>query len=236
MGVVDLLGNIISSIKFLNSLLENTIYNRTVICNKPTEQERGAIHLKVRKGILSVPRKLPFKIPPHAKIIEDENYELISYKIDNKRGVVPCINCSDIELNQEVHYFQFRYTRTIDGQFISKYIECVEMDASDGRKVTVKNNSDIEFINYLVKCRVSLPRYIILDFENLEKMPKEIIKVNDNTGEKIESFISNIFMKGEIGNSLVINLYGDVCWYIDLDPNEKKIFKLCNSETKKQQC
>lgn len=57
-----------------------------------------------------------------------------------------------------------------------------------------------------------LPRRIISDFENLKETSEEIIKVHDNVEEKIESFIGNIFMKGEIGSSSsMINLSGDIC-------------------------
>jgi len=238
MEALELLGiRVLSSIKLLNSLLENTVHNRTVFCSESIEQ--GEIHLKIKKGLISAPRELSFKIPPYATIIEDEHVGVISCKVayDDKKGSVSFINCSNLGPNQEVHDFQFHYKRAVDWRFISSCIECIEMDVPDGKKVTVKNNSDIEFINYLVKCRMSLPRQIISDFENLKETPEEIIKVHDNVGEKIESFIGNIFMKGEIGgSSSVINLYGDICWHIDLNPNEKKIFRLCSSKIKGKQC
>ena len=139
----------------------------------------------------------------------DENVGVISRKIayDGKKGSVSFINCSNLGPNQEVHDFRFHYKKAVDWRFISSCIGCIEMDVPDGKKITVKNNSDMEFINHLVKCRMPLPRHIISDFENLKETPEEIIKVHDNVEKKIESFIGNIFMKGEIGGySSVINL------------------------------
>lgn len=228
----ELLGiRVLSSIKLLNSLVENTVHNRTVYCSESIEQ--GEIHLKIKKGFISVPRELSFKIPTHAKIIKSEIVGVMTRKIvyDDKKGSASFIDCSNLSPTQEVHDLRLHYKKAVDWRFISSCIECIEMDVSDGKKITVKNNTDIEFINYLIKCRMSLPRHITLDFENLKETPEKIITVHSNAGEEMESFIGNVYMKGASNISCsAINLYGDICWHIDLNPNEKKTFKLCDSE------
>ncbi len=75
------------------------------------------------------------------------------------------------------------------------------MDVPDGKKITAKNNPDMEFINHLVKCRMSLPHHIISDSGNRKETPEEIIKGHDNAEEKNGSFMCNIFMKWEIDKS-----------------------------------
>ena len=237
MEPLELLGiRVLSSIKLLNLVLESTVCNRTVFCSTLTEQ--GEIRLKIRKGFIPIPRELSFKVPPYAEIIEDETVRVINnnnFPYADKKGLGFCISSSDLGSNQEVHEFQFRYKRAVDGRFIGNRVEYIEVDVSGGKRVTVINNSDIGLINYLMKCRMPLPRYIISDFENFKKITEEIIKVYDTAGEeKIKFSIGNIFMKGDVNNSsFAINLYGDICWYTDLNPNERKIFELCGSETKR---
>jgi hypothetical protein len=238
MELLELLGiRVLSSIKLLNLVLESTVCNRTVFCSRLTE--KGEIRLKIRKGLLSLPRELSFKVPPYAEIIEDENVRVINnnnFPYADGDGLGFCIYSSNLGSNQEVHEFRFQYTRAIDGGFIGNRVECIEANVSDGNKrVTVKNNSDIELIDYLMKCRMPLPRYVISDFNNFKRMPEEIIKVYDDAGEKkIKISIGKVFMKGEVNDSsFAVNLYGDICWYTNLNPNERKTFEVCGSETKR---
>lgn len=233
-GISELLGilRILSSTKISNSILKTSICKRIIFCD--TSIENGYIHLKIRKGLFPYPRELSFEIPPYAEITKDGK-TVVTIKIvyDDEKGFLCFVNCSNLGSNQEVHNIQLRYKRMVTDEEINNCIEVTEINLPDGKQVTVKNKSEIELMNYLVKCRMPLPHDIILNSENHEDTSEEIIKVYADAGGKIKISRIDVHLKlGSVGSSSAINLQGDVSWYIDLAPMEGKKFILCDSVKK----
>ena len=106
--------------------------------------------------------------------------------------------------------------------YIESKIECVERDTSNGKEITLKNKSDIEVIDYIITTKCPLPKNVIPILEKSRKKDLDgYIDVFLGEKEKIKFNFGNIYMSGKD-----INLFSDVYWYLNLNPNETKVFNV----------
>lgn len=109
-----------------------------------------------------------------------------------------------------------------------KYISSLVKVGKEGEKVIVENKSNMKIIRYKVIVRMHLSFYLrdILDFDErrLEIFKKEYmrgnIKVHDDRGTLVETSLERLYPKNGI------RMEGDISWLTDINPNERKTFKI----------
>lgn len=216
----------------LNSIMQQEIHDRIVYCDRL--EEEGFIHLQVRKGIIPLPLLIPFNMPSNSGISEfQDNEEVFEFfaKIerDEKRNIQRgFLDFSKITFHPRIQGFPIRYKRIVDIKSISSLVKV----GKEGEEVIVENKSNTKIIKYKVIVRMHLSFYLrdILDFDErrLEIYKKEYmrenIKVNDDRGTIIKASLERLYQKNGI------RLEGDISWLTDINPNERKIFKIFVSD------
>ena len=231
---MDFSGALSGLLKFLslNSILQQEIHDRIVYCDRL--EEEGVIHLQVRRGIIPFPRLIPFNMPSNSGISEfQDNEDVFEFfaKIehDKKKNIQRgFLDFSKITFHPRIQDFLMRYERIFDMKYISSLVKV----GKEGEKVIVENKSNMKVIRYKVIVRMHLSFYLrdILDFDErrLEIFKKEYmrgnIKVHDDRGTLVETSLERLYQKNGI------RMEGDISWLTDINPNERKTFKIYVSD------
>lgn len=231
---MDFLGALSGLLKFLslNSILQQEIPDRIVYCDRP--EEEGIIHLQVRRGIIPLPCLIPFNMPLNSGISEFQDNEevfefLAKIEHDEKKNIQRgFLDFSKITFHPRIQSFLIRYERIIDIKFISSLVKV----GKEGEEVIVENKSNTKIMRYKVIVRMHLSFYLrdILDFDERrlgifkKEYMKRNIKVSDDRGTLIEASLERLYQKNGI------RMEGDISWLTDINPNERKTFKIFVSD------
>lgn len=231
---MDFSGALFGLLKFLNlnSILQQEIHARVIYCD--SLEERGTIQLQVKKGVIPFPRLIPFNMPLNSRIGKIQDNEEVSeflakIEYDKKKNIQRgFINFSKITFHPRVQEFLIRFERIFDMKYIKSLVEV----GKEREEVIVENKSNTKIIRYKVIVRMHLSFYLrdILDFDEkrLEAFKKEYmeknLKVFDDKGTIIEASLERLYLKNGI------RLEGDISWLTDINPNERKTFKIFVSD------
>jgi len=136
--------------------------------------------------------------------------------------LITFIDCHKLPPRQKKFSFSFKYIKNIELNEIENKIECMERETSNGKEITVKNKTNIQFINFIIKSKIQLPKKSFSSINELRK--KDITKfilINDRNQNKISFDIGNIYMSGK-----EICLFCDIFWFENINPNEIKVFNI----------
>jgi hypothetical protein len=126
---MDFLGALSGLLKFLNlnSILQQEIHDRIVYCDRL--EEDGIIHLQVRRGIIPLPRLIPFNMPSNSGISKFQDNEEVfeffakmeyDYKKNIRQGF---LDFSKITFHPRIQGFPIRYERIIDIKDINSLVK-----------------------------------------------------------------------------------------------------------------
>lgn len=236
MGLIETVPSFLKLIN-LSSIEQQYTTNRVLFCD--LLEERGVIQLKIRRGVIPLPRLIPFNMPQNSKIDEIQNYELIEKNIltkrieynEKKEVLRGFINISKTTFYPRIEELSIRYKRLVPLNFLSLIEAKIEVKNEENNTLVVTNvinNSDIEFKRYKVVVRVPLSFYLgdIVDFDEkrLEAFKKEYLRENievyDNMGQITEITLGHIYVKDGI------RMESDIFWLTNLGMNETKAFKI----------
>ena len=231
---MDFLGALsnISKILSVNSIIQQEIHDRIVYCDRLGEE--GFIHLKVKRGIIPLPRLIAFNMPSNSGMSNfqdnEEVFELLAkIEYDKKKKIQRgLLDFSMIAFHPRIQSFPIRYERVIGINHISSLVKV----GKEREEVIVENKSNMKIIRYKVIVRIHLSFYLrdILDFDErrLEIYEKEYmrknIKLYDDRGTLIEASLERLYQKNGI------RMEGDISWLTDINHNERKIFTLLVSD------
>lgn len=225
MGIIEVVVAFIGSKKILISLEKNEIIPQIIYCNRTPHLEEGIVNIVLEKGYLNRPHFIPFKIPLNSKLEENETTrEILSDKqyYDKRKGQIRFIDCHKLLKHQKNFSFTFKFRRSISYDYIDRKIEMIERETCDGKEIIIKNTSNIEFINHVVSIRCPVPRNVVSNIESPQKESVDnCIKIYSNDKQEIKTNFGRLYMSGKD-----IDLFIDVHWYINLEPNATKIFNV----------